>query len=113
MTFALPVELQPLLAVTVQPKVSVPAAPAVKATLRVPAPAAMLPPLIVQAYDAPAPASGTEAVLLVEPEYVDPGAVTVEDGAGVIVTVKPPMLEQPALFVTAQPKTTEPLALAA
>src|SRR5712691_10696068 len=60
-TFADFVSEQPPLFVTVTFNVRVPAAPAVKVTKFVPLPFVMVPPLMLQAYVAPAPAFATDA----------------------------------------------------
>src|SRR5208282_2317398 len=100
--------------VTVQFKTTEPLAPAVKVIVVVFVPAVIEPPVIVQAYVAPTPAVGTEAVLTVELAQTLEGAVIVELGIELIVMVWfcDPPLEQPAPLVTVQFKTTLPLALA-
>ena len=66
MTAAVPVLLHPLPFVTVTVKVVGPLLPTEKLMFREPAPAVIVPPLIVHLYTAPSPASGTEAVFPVE-----------------------------------------------
>ncbi len=71
------------------------------------------PPVIVQAYVAPTPAVGTEAVLPVELAQTPEGAVIVELGPpmGIVVFCDPPP-KQPAALVIEQSSTTLPLAFA-
>jgi hypothetical protein len=93
-TVALPAaaEGHPAELVTVQPRTTVPLAPASKVTRLVCGSALVIvPPLIVQTYDAPeamVPAVGTEATLLVDREHTPPGAVIVELGGPLTVTAK-------------------------
>src|SRR5262249_40181792 len=72
---------QPAPLTTVTPRVTEPELPAVNAIERVPLPPVIVPFPIVQAYVAPAPASGTEAALPAEPEQTWAGAVIVASGA--------------------------------
>jgi hypothetical protein len=70
----------------------------------VPLPAVMVPPLIVQPYEAPAPASATEAVLSVELGQTELATVMVEAGIAMAVMVALPENvpgEQPVLSETA------------
>ena len=53
-------------------------------------PTVMMPPLIVQPYVAPVPASGTEAVLFVESGHTEPAALMVDEGIGLTVMVVAP-----------------------
>src|ERR1043165_4479986 len=79
--------VQPLASVTVTLSVSVPTAPAVKVMLFVPVPPVIVPLVIDQLYDAPAPAFATEATLPVVPVCAEPGAVIVAFGFGLTETV--------------------------
>jgi hypothetical protein len=113
LVFCEPPLLQPALLVTVQLKLSVAPVPAVKVTVEPVWPAVIVPPLIVQLYDA-APV-GTEAVLPVELAQTDDGALIVELGRALMVTLvfcEPPLLQPVAVTVTVQFKTTLPLVLA-
>jgi hypothetical protein len=56
--------------------------PAVKVIAEVPAPNVIVPLPIVQAYVAPAPADGTEALLPKEFGQIEPGAAIAVEGAG-------------------------------
>ena len=87
-TFVPPTELQPALVVIVQPSVSVPSVPpAVYVIDAVPSPAVIVPLEIVHTYDAPPPASGTDAVLLVEFWTTEAAAVITETGIGFTIIV--------------------------
>ena len=95
--------LQPLLALTVSLSVSVPGPAAVKVTLLVPEPAVIVPPVMLQAYVAPAPAFATEAALPVEPLTMLAGAVMFALGVGLTVTTvvaDGALVQPPAVTVT-------------
>ena len=78
---------QPELLVTAQPNTTEPLALAVKLIAAVPEPAVMLPPLIVQPYVAPVPASRTVAAFPVELPQTDDAAEMVASGVGFTATV--------------------------
>lgn len=65
--------------------------------------------MIDQAYVAPLPVNGTEAVFPAEPAHTTPGAVIVEEGAVMIVTFVQLMLLQPVAFVAVTQIVTVPL----
>lgn len=73
---------------TVQFKITEPLAFAVNVMVRVPAPAVIEPPLIDQLYVGVPPAVGTDALLPVELEQTDDGALMVESGTARIVNVR-------------------------
>src|SRR5437870_264677 len=89
--------LQPGGSVTVMPTVMVGPAPDVYVIDRVPAPAVIVPPVMTQSYVAPAPASGTDAVWLVELGQTAVSTVIAADGICTTCTVRPPEIvaEQP------------------
>src|ERR1051325_8136568 len=99
-TLAERVSTQPFAFVTVACSVNVPTAPAVKVMLFVPVPAVIVPLVIDQLYDAPAPALATEATLPVVPVCTAPGAVIVAFGFGLTETV-----------VTAEAALAQPLSV--
>src|SRR4051812_44254066 len=80
-----PVPTHPDALVTREPRATLPLAPAVNVIARVVAPAVMVPPVIVQEYDAPAPASGTDAELADAAATLD-GALIVASGEAMTVT---------------------------
>ena len=90
--------------VTVAWRWTAPLAPAVKVTVRALAPPVIVPFVIDQAYVAPAPASGTEAVSPVVPLQADAGAVIEAEGGGVTVTFALP-LANPTHFVSVTDET--------
>jgi hypothetical protein len=76
--------------VTVTPSPTGPVGPALNVTERVPVPPVIVPFEMVQAYVAPAPASGTEATSPVAFGHVEAGAVIVAFGEGFTVTAAEP-----------------------
>ena len=107
-TFADLASLQPADVVTVTLRVSVPAAPAVKVMLLVPAPAVIVPLPMVHAYVAPTPAFATDATLPVEPDGTLTGAVMVAFGLGLMVTFAVFVAEQLEALVTVSVRPTVP-----
>lgn len=91
---------QPLLFLTVALSIAALAAPAVHVRLRVPCPAVIVPPVMLHVYIAPAPASGTEAVLPVAFAHTTDGAVIVASGLGLTVIVALPDEEPLAKFAS-------------
>src|SRR5436305_10354187 len=73
-------------AVTVTLRVTVPELPVVKARVRVPLPELIVPLPIVQAYEAPVPASATEAVEAASP-FIVAATLMAALGIGLTVTV--------------------------
>jgi len=98
-TDALPVAVQPLL-FTVMPRLTVPAGPAVKMMLFVPAPAVIVPFAIVHVYVVPAGPLLTAAVLPIELGSTLAGAVIVASGVLDVATVFVAVALQPEAFVT-------------
>src|SRR6185436_538786 len=90
-------------------RVSVPTLlPALNVTFGVPAPAVMVPFVMLQVYLAPVPASATEAGFPVEPCTTLVGALMLDEGSGFATTVAVPFVAQPAAFVTVTPSVTGP-----
>jgi hypothetical protein len=106
-TFCESLAAQPAAFCTVTPRPTGPDDPAVKATFLVPAPLVNVPFVIVQAYEAPAPPSTTDA-LPAAPTHRAAGAVMVADGAALIVTLAEALAPHPAPLSTVIPRETLP-----
>jgi len=102
---------QPLLLVAVTDSVTEPLDPAVKVIGLVVVALVIVPLAIVHTY--PAAPAGAEAVLVVEPPHTCDGAVIVDEGTGLIVTLAELLLEQPLLLVTVTFSVIVPLELPA
>jgi hypothetical protein len=76
---------------------------------RVPTPEVIVPLVIDQLYEAPAPPSGTEAVLPEEPPHTAVGAVIVAMGKALIEETAEPIAEQPAPLTTVTANVTVPV----
>lgn len=107
-TLCEPLAVQPGPVWTVTPSVIGLDAPTANVTLRVPAPAVMIPFVMVQTYVAPVPASETEATPL-PPTQTPAGAVIAVDGDALITTFWDPLAEQPASLWTVTDRLVEPL----
>jgi hypothetical protein len=106
-TVALPLVGVPAM-VTVHPSVRVPAVPAVNVMACVPAPAVIVPSVMVHTYVAPA-CDATDAASPVAPEAAVDGAVIDTTGAATTATVAVALAE-PAAFVTVTPSVSVPTA---
>ena len=105
-TATLPLFVQPAVDVIVMASATLPDEAAVKVIAFVPAPALIVPLVIVQVYVTPL-CDGTLAFADVD-EQIDGGAVIVADGVGLIVTLALPVAEQLVVSVTVTARETLP-----